>query len=138
MAEELDTIVEYSVDLKNQEAPIPLPVGEYRAQIRNVEVRMSQRDTKYAAVSFWISPDQYPADFTEGSEDGETIVYRRVPLEDNPKSRFQCKQFLEAIEAPISNRIDTTQWNGLSALVGITHEEWEGMPRANITKVSRA
>ena len=76
--EELSSIIEFSVDLKNQEAPEPLPAGSYTGVIRKAEVKESQRGTMYGAISFHIGADQFPADFKDGPEDGLTLVYRRV------------------------------------------------------------
>ena len=100
MAEDLGSIIEYSIDLNDQEAPDPLPAGEYKGIIRKTEKRESARGTIYAAVSFSIGAEQYPADFTDGPDDGLTIVYRRVGLEDNPQSRYGTRRFIEAIGAP--------------------------------------
>ena len=135
---EMPSVVEFTEDVGEQEAPQPLPAGDYLAQIKAAEVRTSQRDTKYAAVTFHISPEQYPADFTEGDPDGETIVFRRVPLEDTARSRFMLRRFIESIGATPSKRVDVNEWVGLEAMVTVAHEEYEGMPRATITKVSKA
>lgn len=139
MAEDaLPSVVEFSEDVGDQDAPVPLPVGDYPASIKAVEVKNSQRDTKYAAVTFHISADAFPADFTEGDPDGETIIYRRVPLEDTPRARFALRRFCEAIGATPSKRIDVNEWVGLEAVVTVGNSEYEGMPRAEISKVSKA
>jgi len=135
---DVPSVVEFTEDVGQQEAPEPLPPGEYLATIRGAEARTSQRDTKYAAVTFHISPDQYPADFTEGDPDGETIIFRRVPLEDTARARFMLRRFCEAIGATPAKRIDLNEWVGLEAMVTVAHEEYEGMPRATISKVSKA
>lgn len=131
----LPSVIEFTEDISGAEAPVPLPAGEYPAVIKGAEVRTSQRDTKYAAVTFHISADSYPVDFTEGDPEGEVITFRRVPLEDNPKSRFQLKKFCEAVGSPMSKRIDVNDWLGLEARVVVTHEVYEEIPRATITKV---
>jgi len=133
--DELDSVVEYSVNLKDQDAPEPLPVGEYSATIRGAEKKESQRGTFYAAVSFFIGSDQYPADFTEGNPDGMTIIYRRTSLEDNPGARFGTRNFIEAIGGTLSKKIDVTEWVGLEAAVEIDHETYEGVTRAVIKRV---
>ena len=131
------SVIEFSTDLNEQEAPVPLPEGDYEAEIRSVEIKESQRKTKYAEVTFLISPDQYPADFSEdGNPDGEILKYRRVSLEDNPRSRFNTRKFIEAIGAPLGKRIDLNQWIGCRANVTIGHDEYEGEMRANVTRVS--
>lgn len=136
--EALSSIVEFSVDLKKQEQPEPLPSGEYVGVIREAEVKESQRGTKYGAVSFFIGADQYPADFKDGNDDGLTIVYRRVGLEDNPQARFGTKRFIEAIGAPLSKTVDVNEWVGMEAACEVTHEEYEGVVRAVIARVRAA
>ena len=134
----LPSIVEFSDDIGDAEAPTPLPTGIYEASIRAVEQKESQRATKYAAVSFFISPEQYPVDFTDGNPEGMTLVYRRVSLEDNPNSRYNLKRFLTAIGAPLGKRIDLSEWIGCVANVEITHDSYEGVVRAQIAKINAA
>ena len=136
MSEELSSIVEFSVDLNDQEAPDPLPAGKYTGVIRKAEVRESQRGTRYGAVSFHIGADQYPADFTDGSEDGLTLIYRRVGLEDNPQSRFGTKRFIESIGAPLSKKVDVNEWVGMEAALDVSHDTYEGVTRAIIDRVN--
>lgn len=136
--DELGSVVEYSVDIADQEAPKPLPVGEYTATISAAERKLSQRETAYAAVAFVISPDQYPADYDEGNPDGTTIIYRRVSLEDNPQARFGCRRFCEATGAKLGKRIDISEWIGLEATVSVKHTTYEGIERAEIDRVTSA
>jgi hypothetical protein len=135
---ELSSIVEFSVNLKDVEAPSPLPAGEYTGAIRAAEVKMSQRDTRYGAISFFIGPEQYPADFTDGNPDGMTLIYRRVSLEDNPQARYGCKRFIEAIGAPLAKSVNVDEWVGMEASLEVVHEEWEGVTRAAIARVRAA
>lgn len=136
MANELPSVIEYSVNLKDQEAPDPLPIGKYTGVIRNTEVKLSQnRGTLYCAVSFHISANQYPADFKDGSPDGLTIVYRRVGLEDNPQSRYATKRFIEAIGAPLAKKINVEEWIGNEAALEIGHDSFEGVTRPVIDRV---
>ena len=136
MAEALGTIIDYSVDLKAQEAPEPLPTGKYKGVISGVEVKVSQRETRYAAVSFKISADQYPADFTDGPDEGMTIIYRRASLEDNPQARWGTKRFIEAIGAPLSKQIDVSEWVGMEAQLEVKPDTFEGVTRAIIDRVN--
>ena len=135
MSESLDSIVEFSVDLSKQEQPEPLPVGEYRGVIRDARVRESQRGTRYAEVAFFIDAEQYPADYDDGNPDGMTLMYRRVSLEDNPTARWNTKQFIQRIGAPLSKRVNVTEWIGQDAAIEVPHEPWEGVMRANIQRV---
>lgn len=138
MSDELSSIVEFSVNLKDQEQPEPLPPGKYTGVIRNTEVKESQRGTMYCAVSFHVGADQYPADYKDGSDDGMTLVYRRVGLEDNPQARFGTKRFLEAIGAPLAKKIDVSEWVGLEAALEVELDTYEGVTRAQIARVHAA
>jgi len=138
MSNELSSIIEFSVDLAKQEAPEPLPAGEYRGVIRKAEVKESQRGTMYCAVSFHISADQYPADFDDGADDGLTLIFRRVGLEDNPQSRFGTRRFCESIGAPLAKKIDVNEWVGMEASLDVVLDTYEGVQRATIDRVRAA
>ena len=139
MSEELDSVVHYSVDLNEQEAPPPLPTGEYRGVVRAAEKKESQRGTMYAAVSFHISPDQYPADFADDANpDGMTLVYRRCSLEDNPQARYGARQFIEAIGGVLAKDVDVAEWVGLEGALEVEHDTFEGVTRAAIKRVRAA
>ena len=136
--DDLPSVVEFSEDIADAPEPKPLPLGEYTAQIRGAAVKLSQRSTKYAAVDFFISPDQYPVDFTDGNPDGLVITYRRVPMEDNPQARYNLRRFCEAIGSPMAKQIDVNMWVGATAKVKIAHEKYEGITRAVIEAVRAA
>ena len=135
MTEHLPSIVEFSADISKQKQPEPLPAGEYVAVIRAAEQRVSQRDTRYAATSFFVGADQYPVDYQDGNPDGTTLIYRRVSLEDTPQGRFGARRFCEAIGAPMGKRIDLSEWIGMEASVTIVHETYEDVLRAVISSV---
>lgn len=139
MTDETMSIVEFSEDIAEAEQPEPLPVGEYPAVIKTAEVKLSQRDTKYAAVGFLVSVDDFPADYPqENAPDGKMIVYRRCSLEDNPQARYMLRQFCENIGATPSKRIDVNEWVGLEASIEIEHDEYEGVTREQIRRVNAA
>ena len=133
------SIVEFSNNIADQEAPEPLPAGTYPAQIVGAEVKVSNAGNKYAAVNFRIDVNDYPADFgVENAPDGVNIIYRRAGMEDTPGSRFGLKRFCTAIGAEMSSRINVEEWVGLEASVEVENDEWEGVERANIVKVEAA
>ena len=138
MPEDLSSIVEFSVDLNKQEAPEPLPPGAYVGVIRKAEVKESQRGTMYGAVSFHIGSDRFPADFKDGPDDGLTLIYRRVGLEDNPQARYGTKRFIEAIGAPLSKKIDVNEWIGMEAALDVVLDTYEGVTRAVVDRVRAA
>ena len=135
MAEEMSSIVEYSIDLNDQQAPQPLPVGKYHGVIRSADKKESQRGTIYAAVNFHIDAKQFPADFEDGSDDGLTITYRRCSLEDNPNARYGTRRFCESIGAPLAKQIDISEWVGMEATLEVAHDTFEGVTRAVINRV---
>ena len=132
----VDSIVDFSEDLSDVEAPAPLPKGNYTGVIRTATKKVSkERGTKFAEIMFVISSDQYPADYTDGDPNGTTIAYRRVSLEDNPRARYGTRLFIESIGAPLGKRIDLTEWAGLEANVEVDHETYEGVDRPIIRRV---
>lgn len=134
-----ESIIEYSVDLNEQNAPEPLPARDYPAEIRAAERKVSKTSgNEYPAIKFFIAPENYPADFTEGNPNGEVLDYNRLSLADTPQARYRMRKFLEAIGGPLGKSLDLNALVGLTATVTIDHEEFEGVKRAVITKVSGA
>jgi hypothetical protein len=135
----MPSVIEFEEDISQQEAPVPLPVGDYPAEIRGATQKIGNTSGKpYAAVQFFISSDAYPADFTEGEPDGTILGYNMVSLADTPNARFRLKRFLEAIGAPAGKKIDLNDWVGRTATVSIQHGQFEGVPKAEIAKVTAA
>lgn len=136
-AEEVSSLIEFADDISNAEAPAALPRGEYKAIIKKVTPKTSAtKHTRYAEVMFHISPEQYPADFRdEGNPNGENLFYRLISLESNKQAMFGVKQFCQTIGAPLGKTIDLNDWIGREATVVVVHEDYQGAPRANITKV---
>jgi hypothetical protein len=130
-----ESILSFSEDISNAEAPAPLPAGEYTAEIRNAEVKISQKGNKYAAVQFYVPADQYPADFVDGDPDGITLTYNRVVLEDTVQARHRIRKFCESIGAKTGREINLNDWVGLTATISVKVGEWEGEPRAEIDRV---
>lgn len=127
------TLFQFEQDIALQEAPQPLPVGVYRAAIRNVVAAPGKKDpSSYNAEVTWhISPEQYPVDYTEGDPEGATLRYY-VSLANKPAARYALKGFLNSIQAPMGREIDLTTWLGLEAMVRVDHEEYEGRMLARI------
>jgi len=140
LEEDNSSIIEFSEDITNAEAPPPLPPGEYRAEIRAAEPMVSNNTgNRYARTHYYIAPEDYPADFDpELNPDGITLKYNMVSLEDTPKGRFSIRRYCEAIGAPMSKIIDLNAWIGLEARVIVTNSEYDGMQIAQIDKVSPA
>lgn len=127
------TLFEFEQDIALQEAPQPLPIGAYRGVIRNVVAAPGKKNPEYfnAEVTFMVSADQYPVDFTEGDPDGMTLRFY-VSLANKPGARYALKGFCQAIQAPMGRQIDLTAWLGLEAMIRVEHEEYEGRMMARI------
>lgn len=140
MTEDNMSIIEYSEDITDAEQPEPLPMQDYPVTIRAVEAKESvNTGNKYAAISCFVSPDDFPADFPiENAPDGKTIVFRRISLEDTPQGRFSMRRFCEAIGAPMSSRIDINDWVGMEATAVVVNEEYEGINREAIVRLEAA
>ena len=132
------SIIEYSEDLSKAEAPVPLPASTYPAQIRSVEVKVSQKGNRYVNVTFVVSPDDYPADYTEGDLDGTLLSFGRLSPDETARARYGMKKFCDAIGAKYSKHVDLNDWIGLSAMVEVTNDEYVGETRANIKRVIEA
>lgn len=136
--DEVSSVLEYDEDVKDAAPPVPLPVKKYHATISGAKPKLSKNNSKYAEVAFFIEPDAYPVDYTDGDPNGTTIYYRRVSLENSPKARYQLRKFLETIHGPMGRRIDLNDWIGLGAVVEVTHEAYEGVNNHVITRIHEA
>jgi hypothetical protein len=135
---EVSSIIEFDEDIANAEAPVPLPVGDYPAEIRGATKKTSGAGNDYAQVTVFIAPEAYPADYSEGDPDGTTLTYNRVSLMNTPAARHRLRKFLEAIGAPAGKTIDLNDWVGRSATVAVQHDTYEGETRAVVGKVVAA
>ncbi len=135
---ELSSVYEFSQDIASAEAPPPLPVGEYRASVRSVEAAVSKSSGKPMMVlTYNISPDQYPVDYTEGNADGETLTYYH-PLEDTPRNRFRLRKFCEMHGVAASRRINLPDFIGQDVIMNVSHEDYQGLPQARGNPVRAA
>jgi hypothetical protein len=132
---EARSIIEYDTSLADAEAPVPLPKGDYTAEIRGAEIKTSGKGNEYVNVTFFIAPEEYPADYTEGNPDGTILTYGRLSPENSQRARWGMKKFCEAIGAELGSKLDLDSWMGKAAVVNVTHEEFEGENRAKIAKV---
>lgn len=138
--EALDSIIEFSENLEDAEAPAPIPKADYEAEIMGANKRESNTTgNRYADVVFNIPADQFPADWEDAAEypDGLQLHYRRVSLEDNKRSRYNLKRFAENIGAPLAGkRADLSSWIGCRAMISIDHQpDLQGLPRAEVVMV---
>lgn len=134
---ELGSILDYTTDIADAEAPVALPAGDYPAKIVAAEVGTSQSSGKKRVdVTFRIMPEDFPADYedAESFPDGKD-VHAYVSAEDTKAARFRMKKFCEAIGAAMSSRLDVNDWIGKSAIITIEPDEFEGIERERFKKV---
>lgn len=131
------SIMEFSVDLNEQAEPEVLPTGDYPAEIVEAGFRVSQTSgNTYLSLRMRISPDSYPADFTEGDPDGTEITYNRlVVVPDKAQNRWRLKKFLEAVGAPIGRTLDPAALVGLTCTLHVEQGEYDGEKRLEARKV---
>lgn len=137
MSEELGSILEYSSDISDAEAPVALPAGDYPAKIVAAELGTSSSSGKRRVdVTFRIAPEDFPADYedAESFADGKD-VHAYVGAEDNKASKFRMRKFCEAIGTATSSSLNLNDWVGKSAIITIEPDEYEGVERERFRKV---
>lgn len=133
------SIIQFSEDLNNAEAPAPLPKGTYPAEITSAEIKTSQTSgNRYLATLWRVSADAYPADFSDGDPEGTVLAYNRILVEDNKNARYRLRKFLEAIGGALSARFDPSDILGLTAQLEVGEQEYDGETRAAILRVMAA
>ncbi len=138
MSEIVPSVFEFSQDIKDAQPPVPLPIGEYQAEVREAEIRNSKSSGKpMLAVTYHVGAEQYPADYVDGNPDGE-IMSAFLPLSDTPRSRYQTKRFAEMHGVVPSARVSPTEYIGAKVILQITHDEYQGQPTVRATPVREA
>lgn len=139
--DEVGGILEYSVPIEEQERPPVLPIGDYRATITGVELKHGKDSGRpYLNVKFTVGPDDQPADFVEELGTGQPInvFYMLFGAENTPPSRFQMRQFCEALGAPMGREIPFKQFLNLEARVSIEHQnDLHGNAQPRVRRVNK-
>lgn len=140
---ELGSVFEIGVDIAEADAPELLPVGEYLAEVRSAEAKISQSGNKYISVAFYVSPEEFPPDYEIiNAPDGKTLSWNRVPLPEDgtrdKKAVYRLRKFMESIGAPFEGgTLDLAKWVGLKARIKLVHESYEGETRETVRSVER-
>lgn len=133
------SIIEYSEDLANAEAPAPLPAGTYAGEIVKAEPKTSQNGNPYVAITVTIPPEQYPVDFDAASApDGVILTYNRLSTADNPSARYRMRKFLESVGLVPGRSVDLNDLLGCAVSVEVEQQTYEGELRATAKRVSGA
>lgn len=142
MSEDLPSILDLGVDIADAPAPEILPAGDYTAEIRAATPKMSAAGNHYVAAQFYISPEEFPADYDIAeSPDGVILTYNRVPWPQDKNDKrgiYRLRKFMEAVGAPFQgSKVDLDKWVGLKAVITVKHGTYEGDMRPELTKVSK-
>ena len=130
------TIMRFSQDITNAEAPPPLPARQYRAEIIGAFIRPAQSSgVPYLNIQFRVPAEAYPADYTDGDPEGTVLYYNRVPATDTPTNRHRWRVLMEKIGGPLSMEVDLNSLIGLWGNIEVVHQEYEGEQRAAIARV---
>jgi len=137
MADE-ESILTFSEDISEAEAPDPLPVGDYPASVHSIEVKTSATSgNRYLNTMFRVQPDDFPPDFPlENAPDGAMIPFRRVVVEDTPRHRHSLRRFCEACGVAASKTVNVTEFVGAEVVLSIQHDEYNGVNREDVREVS--
>lgn len=134
----LGSVLEFSQNLKDAEAPEALPDGDYPAEIVEAVNGISNNSGKRRAdITFVIKPDYFPPDFVDADAypDGMQLHFY-LSTEDTKAARFRIRKFVESIGAKLGAKIDVNDWVGKHANVTLGSEEFEGVSRNRIQRVS--
>jgi hypothetical protein len=142
MSEEnnLPTAFEFSQDISTQEAPPPLPQGRYLATVEAAEPKISANSgNTYIDITFTIAPDQFPADYSAIQQDAVKIHYRSLVVsKDDARSRYAIRQFCERLRVPVSRKLDVNDFLGKTAMLTISHRQYQGVDQPEIKAVEPA
>ncbi len=133
-----NTMMSYSASVADQERPKPLPARQYRAECRAAEFATSAKGKRYAKLSMYIDPTQYPADYVDGNPEGTTLTWGRTSGEDTPTGRYSMKKLHETFGIPVpKTEVDLNQFLGRTVLLTVKHEQYQEEWNANIDKMTK-
>lgn len=134
---ELGSIIEFSQDISQAEAPPPLPAGTYTGVITAAAQKTSQKGNLMANFEFTVSPDQFPPDFSAIQPDAIKLFYIRM-LTDDARNRYQLRKFAETLRTVVGRKVDLNDFMGKQAKLIVKNEPYNGMPQAKIDRVELA
>jgi len=130
-------IIELSTNIEEMQEFEPLPAGPYPAEVRDVEVRYSEKQPNgYFYLVLNIDPNDYPADYdVENAPEGAQIVYARVQVPD-AANRRTVKPFKNMLAAfgvkQKGNKFAPDDLIGKHAQVILSVNEYQGNPVNNV------
>lgn len=134
-----ENILELDMDLESFEDFEPLPAGEFPAEVRSAELKVSDKGNEYYYIVFNIHPDDFPADYAvENAPEGMNLVFARVQKPDpkNRRSITAVKNLYRALGMDLkTSRINPGDWEGKRAKLVVDRSEFNGETRNGIKSV---
>lgn len=133
-------LIKLSGDLSEMEEYQPLPAGPYRAEIREVEIKHSEKvPTGYIYMKLLVHPDDFPADYDrENAPEGVSVTYANVKVPDasNRRTIGPFKKLLKAVGMEAQgSEFDPSAWIGQECQVFLTVNEYQGAFTNNVDSV---
>ena len=131
------SIIDLGMDLDQMEEYEALPDGPYKAEIRDVEVRHSEKvPDGYYYMQLLVPVEEFPADYDAGNApEGLSIIHARmkVPSQADRRSVAPFKTFLKAIGIKASgSKFDPQDWVGKQVQVLLKKSDYNGSPVNNV------
>lgn len=137
MAESLGTILEFTENLKDAEAPEPLPKSDYPFTVSGAENGVGTSGKPRIDVTLNIAPEDFPPDYVDAADypEGKQVHYY-LASEDTKKNRWRIREFATAIGAKLGAKIDVNDWIGKKGTVTVDHDDFEGVMRERAQKIT--
>lgn len=134
-------MIKLSANLSDMEEYEPLPQGLYPAEVRDCEIRHSEKVPEgYIYMQLRVDPDDYPADYDpSNAPEGVQLIYASVKVPDGKDRRKvrPFKQLMKALGQDISAAtFDPSAWTGQHVQVLIRTSEYQGALVNNVDAVS--
>jgi len=133
-------LIKLNTAIEEMEEYEPLPAGLYTAELRDLEVRHSEKQPNgFFYAQLRIDPQDYPADYdAANAPEGVTVVYARVQMPDanNRRTVKPFKNFLKAMGVTTAgDTFDPQDWIGRSLQVLLSVNDYQGSPVNNVEAV---
>ena len=139
MSDQINDITELDRNLEDFEDFVPLPAGNYKAVIAEVEKRLSEKGNEFYYIVLEIPTEEYPADYdVENNPEGTKMVYSRIQALDasNRRSITAMKKFYRALGLPLTTAtIDHNEWEGKEVKLNLKMGTWQGEKRPEIEAI---
>lgn len=131
------SLIQFSQNIQDAEAPQPLPAGEYEGVCVGAVPGISKSSgNPTLPLQFKVTADQFPADFDAGGNDELNFTYNRLTTRDTAQDRFRMKNICTALGVPMSNVIDPNDFVGKRCKLQIVVKpDLEGNLRAEIDRI---